>query len=95
MKAVSALVLLLLLTSALAPPVLVPPPGGSDETPTLAVLDVCHGSITGVSPDLPFLSVCPCIIAPLSLGEIVPLCKRAVNPLLFVRPIEEPPVVLS
>jgi len=82
--------------SAFAPPVLVlPPGGGGDETPTLAVLDVCHGSITGVSPELPFLSVCPCSIAPVSFGEIVPLVKGAVHPLQFVRPVEEPPVVLS
>jgi hypothetical protein len=95
MRTVAAVILIALLSSVLVPSILVLPGSSGEGEVAIGLLDVCHKSMSGVTPDLPFLAVCPCIIAPVSAGEIAPLCEHAINPLLFVRPIEEPPVVLS
>jgi hypothetical protein len=95
MRAIASVILVALLSSVLVPSVLVIPGGSGEGEVSIGLLDVCHKSISGVTPDLPFLSVCPCIIEPAVASEILPPREGAVNPVLFARPIEEPPVVLS
>jgi len=95
MRAVAWVIVIVLLSSVLVPSVMIIPGGPCEEEVSIGLLDVCHQSISGVTPDLPFLSVCPCIIEPAVANEILLPGEGAVNPLLLVRPIEEPPVVLS
>lgn len=95
MRITAAVIVLVLLSAVLAPPVLVHPGNSGEEAVTIGLLDVCHKSISGVNPDLPFLSICPCSIDPAVAAEAAAPREPVFTLLLPVRPIEEPPVLLS
>jgi hypothetical protein len=95
MRTAAFVILIALLSTVLVPSVIILPGGTGDGEVSIGLLDVCHKSLSGISPDLPFLSVCPCIIEPVAFLAILPHGGKAVMPRLLSRVIEEPPVLLS
>jgi hypothetical protein len=95
MRTVASVIIIALFSTVLVPSVIIIPGGAGEGEVSIGLLDVCHKSISGVSPDLPFISVCPCVIEPVVSPEPIPLRDRAAMPRLIARIIEEPPVLLS
>jgi len=88
MRLIAILVLLILAVSVLAP--FVPAfPGPSAFS--VQAEDVCHGPLTGISPDLPFLSACPCLPLPPALARSAVVAESSGTPIIFAAEIDRPP----
>jgi hypothetical protein len=61
------------------------------DAPSIGTLDVCHGPLTGISPDLPFLSACPCMPLPLALARSATVAGSSGTPIIFAAEIDRPP----
>ena len=88
MRLIAILVLLILAASVLAPFV---PAFPGPSTLSVHVDDVCHSPLTGISPDLPFLSACPCMHLPLALARSAAVAGSPARPRVLAAEIDRPP----
>jgi hypothetical protein len=65
------------------------------RTVSLQTLDVCHTAAPIVNPELPYISVCPCVLFPLTEAGMFSAGSFAPNPLLLSLDDEHPPEPLS
>lgn len=93
MKPVSLVLLIALALMALLPAAAVYPCGGSPGA-SIHVLDVCHGTATGMNIDTPFsIHERPCCPLPSQLVVVQKLSPTHFKPLLIAFQDERPPRV--